>query len=79
MIYQIEFYNCSDSSQGFEYFSNKADAVKKLRKHFDEFAEKEVWTWKDYIETYLSAKKTPTTKKQVLSMLAVWATHPDNG
>ncbi len=73
-IYRVEYYNQSDSSQGFEYVSNKAEAEKLL----NEFKKSQG----DNFEVERSGivmKEIAIGKYEFLKILNIWGSHPDNG
>lgn len=73
-IYRVLLYVNSESSQGYEYFSNKKDAKASL----DEFKEK---NGEDYDDgrSGIQELELALNKKSVLSFLNAWGGHPDNG
>jgi hypothetical protein len=66
MIYRVHiFYDELESeSAGFAFFSNKRDAEQYAARHG---------------HTTIDTIETPRTKKDVLRILRLWASHPDNG
>ena len=70
MIYRVEFWNDKECQEGFEFHGNIKKA-KKAKKDYEEDDE-------DCHGTIVSFK-TPKTKKEILTILRVYASHPDNG
>ena len=67
-IYRVAYRNAFSEHQGYEYFSNKADAVKADNKNKGNNTRDDI----QEIEIIL-------TKKGVISALNQFASHPDNG
>ena len=71
MIYKLHISSMEDASEGYEYFGSMA-AAKRRRAEL-------VREGYDRANLDISCSPTPKSKRQVLSLLNLWASHPDNG
>lgn len=72
-IFRVAYFNNSDSSQGFDFFTNKAEAERELKK----------WE-KDQGDNFddrsgIDVEDIAIGKYEFLKLLKKWASHPDNG
>jgi hypothetical protein len=67
-IYRVSYRDSSDEHKGYEYFSNKTDAVKADNKNRGN-------QMRDDVEEI----EFQPTKSGVLRLLNIYASHPDNG
>lgn len=73
-IYRVALYINSESSQGYEYFTNKKSAKDFLNKFKKDCGE-------DYDDgrSDIQELELGLNKKSVLSFLNAWGSHPNNG
>lgn len=72
-IYRVAYYNNSDSSQGYSYHTNGAEAKTALSK----FKKQQGENFDDRSDIVM--KDVPIGKDEFLRLLNQWAIHPDNG
>ena len=66
-IYKVSFKDDYQEHQGYEYFTSKKDALKRIKDHWNEYA---------YLEEDFDIK---LNKNSVLQALNEHGGHPDNG
>lgn len=73
-IFRVHKTEPTHESEGYEYFSNRADAEKCLRKHVKSHGNQMKIDLSDIEE-----KNIIIGKCEFLALLNQWASHPDNG
>jgi len=83
-MYRVHYCVKVNESHGFEWFSNRRDAEKKLKEwwqeaYYDEEEEEYDEPWEYVLSEYLESFKVPAGKNNLLKFLNREASYADNG
>lgn len=73
-FYRVHDYSPFEGSGGFEFFTSKAEALKRALELYDPERHGD-----DKSTIDIEVVDVTPTKNGILSALNVWASHPDNG
>ena len=84
MLYRVHYCRNLTESHGFEWFSSKTEALKKLKEWwkehlYDEEEEEYDTPWEDILAQDFQSFKVPVGKDSLLKFLSREAVHADNG